>query len=247
MVKSISILFFILFLMQFAYSQHYEITYDEVINNPNVGKSTFESHLFIDSKKSYYYKNKSTLKSNPNAQVIELKGKSPVYFKKDFSKKEIVYSQSITNNSFIIRESIPLQRWELQKETKKIGDYLCKKAKTNFRGREYTAWFTEELPIIGGPWKFDGLSGIILEVASSDGYFSITSRTISYKQTVLPSPPLEINENTAITWEAFCSKYNDSIRKWEKIMAAKAEPGDEFKMTISTIEDMGIKDGRVTK
>lgn len=227
-------------------AQHFEIIYDQNINNP-AGTSSSECVLLIDSKRSYYYKTKTNFKQNSDVQVIENKSGYIQVFKKEFSKKEILYSQSIANQKFSIKESIPLQRWELQKETKKIGNYLCKKAKTNFRGREYIAWFTEELPIIGGPWKFDGLAGVILEVASTDGFFAIKSRTISYKQVELPNPPNEIKEEDAITWESYCNKYKESIKKWEKAMAAKAEPGDEIKMTINTIEDMGIQGGKVSK
>ncbi len=246
MCKLIFLVCSILFFSQNVNAQHYEITYDEQVNNP-AGAWSAESKLYIDTKESYYYKQKTNFKQNGTSQVLERKNSVVPVFRKNFSRKEILYSQSIANQTFFIKESIPLQQWELLKETKKIGTYQCKKAKTNFRGREYTAWFTEELPIIGGPWKFDGLSGVILEVASSDGFFTIKSRSISYKQDALPNPPIEIKEEIAITWESYCDKYKESVKKWEKAMAAKAEPGDEIQMTISTIEDMGIQGGKVSK
>lgn len=228
------------------YAQHYEIIYDEQINNP-AGTMLAEWRLMIDSKESFYQKNSFKFKQNADIQVIEQKLKYIQVFKKNFLEKKILYSQSIGNQAYFIKESIPLQSWELQKETKKIGNYLCKKAKSNFRGREYIAWFTEELPIIGGPWKFDGLPGVILEVASSDGYFAIKSRSISYRHDAMPNPPVEIKEEEAITWESYCNKYKESIKKWEKVMAARAEPGDEIKMTINMIEDIGIQGVKVSK
>lgn len=85
------------------------------------------------------------------------------YLKRD---KDIIYfTQNFQGNPVIVRDSLPNYSWNiLEKETKKIGDFLCKKATTNFRGSEIIAWYTEELSIPFGPWKFKGLPGLILEL-----------------------------------------------------------------------------------
>lgn len=54
--------------------------------------------------------------------------------------------------------------WILVNETKLYGNLKVKKATTNFRGREYTAWFAEDIPISSGPYKFYGLPGLIVEL-----------------------------------------------------------------------------------
>lgn len=45
-------------------------------------------------------------------------------------------------------------------------------AKTNFRGRIWTAFFTPEIPIKEGPWKLCGLPGIILKASDSKNHYS---------------------------------------------------------------------------
>ena len=69
-------------------------------------------------------------------------------------------------------------KWDLYQEKKRIGGFLCQKAMTKFRGRTYVAWFTNEIPVPFGPWKFQGLSGLILEVYDVDRVFHIAANKI---------------------------------------------------------------------
>lgn len=54
--------------------------------------------------------------------------------------------------------------WILSDETKKIGLYSVQKAVCKYGGRDWVAWFTNELPFSYGPYVFYGLPGLILEI-----------------------------------------------------------------------------------
>lgn len=54
--------------------------------------------------------------------------------------------------------------WNILNEKDKILGYTVQNAKTFFAGREWSAWFTSELPINDGPYKFHGLPGLILKI-----------------------------------------------------------------------------------
>ena len=54
--------------------------------------------------------------------------------------------------------------WQLHDEVKEISGYQCQKATGHFAGREYIAWFTREVPVSDGPYKFRGLPGLIVKI-----------------------------------------------------------------------------------
>jgi GLPGLI family protein len=57
-----------------------------------------------------------------------------------------------------------IQHWVLADDTSTIMGYKCQKANGYFRGRNYIAWFTKDIPINSGPFKFYGLPGLILRI-----------------------------------------------------------------------------------
>jgi len=74
------------------------------------------------------------------------------------------------NKTFFVSDTLNHLKWEIQDAEKlKIGEYNCTKALLTFRGRDYKAYFTEEIPISTGPWKFKSLPGLILYIESTSG------------------------------------------------------------------------------
>lgn len=92
-----------------------------------------------------------------------------------------------------IKDSIPKINWKILDETKEIGDFKCFKASCNFRGRDYTAWFTLEIPLPYGPWKLQGLPGLILEAYDTDKEIYFYFKSIEYPsdkvlKIIVPNP-----------------------------------------------------------
>ncbi len=80
-------------------------------------------------------------------------------------KKDSIYTRSLwLKDILVVKEKRQKIKWKIDNEsTKKIGIYLAYKAIARFRGRDYVAWFTKEIPVSIGPWKLSGLPGLILE------------------------------------------------------------------------------------
>jgi GLPGLI family protein len=62
-----------------------------------------------------------------------------------------------------MEDPLPVIDWKITSDTASFGGLLCQKATTHFKGRDYTAWFCPDLPIHTGPWKLNGLPGVIME------------------------------------------------------------------------------------
>ncbi|MFP3508012.1 GLPGLI family protein, partial [Burkholderia sp. SIMBA_062] len=54
--------------------------------------------------------------------------------------------------------------WKISLAKKKIGDYECQSATLKYKNRQWTAWFTQDIPIPEGPSFFKGLPGLIVWV-----------------------------------------------------------------------------------
>jgi GLPGLI family protein len=76
--------------------------------------------------------------------------------------------------------------WQLQEGTDTVEGYECQKAILNFRGRNYTAWFTLEIPISDGPWKLFGLPGLILKVEDADQLYSFVMIGLIQPKQIMP-------------------------------------------------------------
>lgn len=62
--------------------------------------------------------------------------------------------------------------WKIDNQKEKIGAYNTQKATTEYGGRKWTAWFTTDIPLQDGPYKFHGLPGLIVKVTDDGKNYS---------------------------------------------------------------------------
>lgn len=118
------------------------------------------------------------------------KGNAPMkrvdtYILKDFGKKEIAVYDSWAHEPGRYTEPFAEMEWEIEGDsTRTVLGYECVMARTNYHGREWRAWFTPEIPVQDGPWKFHGLPGLIL-AAESDNDMTMTATGIETSDTAI--------------------------------------------------------------
>jgi GLPGLI family protein len=78
------------------------------------------------------------------------------------NNKKLVRREMLVN-PYIIDEVLPAINWRISNDKSNFGELNCQKATCHFKGRDYTAWFCPDLPVHTGPWKLNGLPGVIVE------------------------------------------------------------------------------------
>jgi GLPGLI family protein len=107
----------------------------------------------------------SMLANGGLTDLVQKYGSSEAYkVYTNHKENRIIFTDMQPPNKILYREPICNQDWKILDETKEIAGYKCKNAKCSFRGRDYIAWFTNEIPVSEGPWKFNGLPGLIVKV-----------------------------------------------------------------------------------
>lgn len=75
--------------------------------------------------------------------------------------------------------------WLITDENKIINNFSCNKAIANFRGRQWVAWFTTEIPLSFGPWKLHGLPGLIIEAYDATNRYTWRAVKIKFEKSDL--------------------------------------------------------------
>lgn len=88
------------------------------------------------------------------------------------------------NHKYLINNDMQFS-WNITNEEKEILGYKVVKATAKAYGRLWEAWFTHEIPLDNGPYKFSGLPGLILKINDSQNYFLFDIVSIKSKDNKL--------------------------------------------------------------
>ena len=232
---------------KFKYKATYDLTWQiDSINSESIQNETMvlfigekisrfssEGQYIADSIKEAYKDRERTQQS-----FNEMRSKMPMsalnfYVFKRQNSAQVSFTEKIVKDNYRYIQDIDDLNWEILPETKEVAGFVAQKAKASFSGRDYTAWFTTEIPISEGPYKFRGLPGLILEISDNNDYY--TFKLNGFK---------ELNDEISIEFEP--EDYLEVSR--EKFLQIKQEYAENpfIKMENSGIT-MGFQPGQKEK
>ncbi len=106
---------------------------------------------------------KDTQSLNINLGNFKFKGRIRYNIEKMYPDYSTNFFTTLGSDEYQAQENRK-QSWKILPEKEKIGEFNAQKAVCDFAGRQWTAWFTTDLPIQDGPYKFYGLPGLIVKV-----------------------------------------------------------------------------------
>ncbi|WP_053073286.1 GLPGLI family protein [Chryseobacterium sp. FH2] len=186
--------FFALFLITAAaYGQTVRYVYETSVNPDSINlvslknEKTFldvkgnqslfisENRLIKDSLLASFKPEEKKENKKGEKDFSKLGGKKhiePTFFEyfiiKNIPEQKIYYYDKVFDKQIYYQEDRPL-KWEITNVTEKQNGYSAQKAVANFGGRIWTAWFTKDINVSDGPYKFSGLPGLIVKLEDDKG------------------------------------------------------------------------------
>jgi GLPGLI family protein len=125
---------------------------------------------------------------------------------------------------YVIEKPFPVLDWKISGETKEINSMSCQKATAAYMGRNYIAWFSASIPFHAGPWKLNGLPGLIITACDETG--RIKFDFAGFQQVKNSEEKIAWDKSTTkISWEDYQkigkAIENDPIGYIEKLYGGK--------------------------
>lgn len=219
----------------FANRFYYELNYKPKKNSETIEKTM--TVLDISDKKSLYQDYSLMAKDSLMKVQIEEMQKSGQFknmnnlmtmpkfaYKvlKKYPTMELIFTETMLTAPNPIQlgyKENPKIKWKIDKEKQNVGEYKIQKATTEFGGRKWTAWFTSEIPLQDGPYKFHGLPGLIVKIEDEEKNYSWTlkgNKKIDNYQEVSFLEKMQNRGGTNNIVEVTKEKFNKSFSDYKK-------------------------------
>ncbi len=134
--------------------------------------------------------------------------------------KELLITQRppFSDEVYRYKEAKPTFKWQLFEDTCTILGYTCNKATVSFSGRDYIAWYTTDIPLPYGPYKFGGLPGLIMQIEDTKNNFYFECTAIDQTHVPIRLYKWNYQETTRNQWRKFEKEFCNHSGKYMKTM-----------------------------
>ena len=140
----------------------------------------------------------------------------------DLSGHQRIIQKKAFEESFLLRDSTHKIKWKITSETREIAGYQCRRANAIILDSVYVvAFYTDQIPVSGGPESFNGLPGMILGLAlphDNVTWFATKVTDTSVTQNTLIPP----GKGKAVTNKEFFDKLSSAMKDWGSTFAKSA-------------------------
>lgn len=151
-------------------------------DNDDKSKAVFHEQMKLDigNKTAHFYSyavfQKDSLLSAGNTGAMSSTGTTGTVNVETFTDYPATGQYSMTDkvamDYYVLQEQMPTIDWELCPDSvATILGYTCRMARATVLGREWSAWYAEDVPFDNGPWLLRGLPGLILRAYTADGIY----------------------------------------------------------------------------
>ena len=134
----------------------------------------------------------------------------------DYLKGTVTAAKNIYEEHFLVRDAPQKHTWRITGEVRTIAGYKCRKAVTRICDSVYVvAFYTDDIPVSGGPEQMNGLPGMILELAVPrlfTTWVATKVEVVSIKESELTAP----SKGKAVTIPQLTAKLQESLKDWGK-------------------------------
>ncbi|TKC07632.1 GLPGLI family protein [Pedobacter frigoris] len=132
----------------------------------------------------------------------------------DFATGMFTAQKTVYEETFLLKDTIRQINWKLTSEMRTIAGYECRRANAIILDSIYVvAFYTDKIPVSGGPESFTGLPGMILGVAlphENITWFAktVTDKSVSTAEMKIPS------KGKAATYKSLKETINSALKDW---------------------------------
>lgn len=143
----------------------------------------------------------------------KLSNGDPLIIYKNYPDGKLTQVEKVCQDWFRYEEDTPTFDWEFTDSVANVLGYECRLAKCTFRGREWRAFYAEDIPVMDGPWKLQGLPGLIMKAEDSKGEYAFECIGIK-SEASRPITLYKVPYNVTGRKKFYDAKYNYEINPY---------------------------------